>query len=266
MYWDNVFSYSWLLMFLAIIFGAVFGSFSTFLGYRLFNNKLKLTGIRSVCSKCEHKLSVFDLIPVLSFLLLRGKCRYCGSRIPIWYILGEIAMIVSFILAIKHFDGVNIKSFLMCLICFCLITQSIIDYRVMMSSDVLHIIELFACFLLAHLSGTKINYIMISYLIVALIFFVIAYVMKKIIKKDCIGFGDIKLFIILSPLVPFEKMPFFFALCGLFGIIFYFSKVFCPQQRNLSFASKLELLTYYKHQQFPFIPAIFFAFLLAFYF
>ena len=266
MSWDNVFSYSWLLMFLAIIFGAVFGSFSTFLGYRLFNNKLKLTGIRSVCPKCEHKLSVFDLIPVLSFLLLHGKCRYCHSRIPIWYIFSEIAMIVSFILAIKHFDGANIKSFLMCLICFCLITQSIIDYRVMMSSDVLHIIELFAIFFLAYLSGTKISYIVIGYFIVALIFFVIASVMKKILKKDCIGFGDIKLFIILSPLIPFEKMPFFFALCGLFGIIFYFLKVFCIQQRNLSLPSRLELSKCRECQQFPFIPAIFFAFLLAFYF
>ena len=258
---------SLMLIFFGAIFGAIFGSFSTFLGHRLFNDEhLKLTGVHSVCFKCGHKLSVFDLVPVLSFLLLHGKCRYCRVKIPVWYIFSEIAMIISFVFAINHFYGINMKSFLMCLICFCLITQSIIDCRVMMSSDILHIVEFLACFFLARFLDVKVSYILISYFVVALLFFIIAFVMKKILKKDCIGFGDVKLFVILSPLIPFEKMPFFFALCGLFGIFFYFLKTFSSWQKNQFLLFELKSYLCRKRQPFPFIPAIFFAFFLAFYF
>lgn len=56
---------------------------------------------RSICPKCRHQLAWHDLIPVLSFLFLRGKCRYCHKKISIQYLLVEIAVGLLFILNFK---------------------------------------------------------------------------------------------------------------------------------------------------------------------
>ena len=66
---------------LAFFFGAAFGSFMDCLAYRLLSGESIWRG-RSHCDHCGHTLGAPDLIPVFSYLLLRGKCRYCGTRVP----------------------------------------------------------------------------------------------------------------------------------------------------------------------------------------
>lgn len=73
---------------LFFVLGLIFGSFFNCLIYRIENNQSFLRG-RSFCPNCKRELSFFDLIPVLSFLLLKGKCRYCQSKISIQYPLVE---------------------------------------------------------------------------------------------------------------------------------------------------------------------------------
>ena len=254
-------------LFLTIVCGAVFGSFASFLGYRLFNKDkdVNIYGRHSICCYCKHKLSIIDLIPFFSYILLQGKCRYCKKFIPIWHFLAEIFMVISFAYATYHFQGINQNSLLMCIICFCLITQSIIDTRVMMSSDALHAVEFVSVFLLATNIGITRQYIISCYIAMIVIFFLFGLIMQKILKKECLGFGDIKLFAILAPVISIEKMPFFFALCGGFGIIIYFLQKFY-QQKNKPLIKKIKSLIDKDRQPFPFIPAIYFAFLLAFYF
>jgi len=79
------------LMLSIIIFllGLAVGSFLNCFIYRLEENKSFLQG-RSFCPFCRHKLSWPDLIPVLSFLFLKGKCRYCHKKISWQYPLVEI--------------------------------------------------------------------------------------------------------------------------------------------------------------------------------
>ena len=71
------------------IFGLIFGSFYNVVGYRL-PKKMSLITPSSHCPKCNHKLQFLDLIPVFSYLFLRGKCRYCGERVRIRYLLLEV--------------------------------------------------------------------------------------------------------------------------------------------------------------------------------
>ena len=59
---------------LIFIIGTLFGSFSTLAVYRLPLHK-DITHERSFCPKCNHKLSFWDMIPILSYILLGGKCR-----------------------------------------------------------------------------------------------------------------------------------------------------------------------------------------------
>lgn len=79
------------------VFGAVLGSFLACAVSRWAAGERMFAG-RSKCASCGHILSVLDLFPVFSYLFLRGKCRYCGAKIPADCILSELAGAVSFLL------------------------------------------------------------------------------------------------------------------------------------------------------------------------
>lgn len=71
------------------ILGAVLGSFYTLAIYRI-PLKQDITHTRSYCPKCNHKLNFWDLIPILSYIFLGGKCRYCKQKIRPRYIIIEV--------------------------------------------------------------------------------------------------------------------------------------------------------------------------------
>lgn len=71
------------------IIGTVFGSFFTLAVYRI-PLKKDITHERSFCPNCNHKLGFWDMIPVLSYIFAGGKCRYCGEKIRIRYLILEV--------------------------------------------------------------------------------------------------------------------------------------------------------------------------------
>lgn len=91
--------------FIIFAIGTVFGSFSTLAIYRI-PLKKNITTERSFCPNCNHKLGIFDLIPVLSYIFLGGKCRYCGKRIKPTYLIIELLMGFS---AIGIFLSLNVS-------------------------------------------------------------------------------------------------------------------------------------------------------------
>lgn len=70
--------------------GAAVGSFISVVIYRLHTGKRGIFGGRSVCTNCDKQLKPLDLIPIASYLTLRGKCRYCSKEISYMYPLLEI--------------------------------------------------------------------------------------------------------------------------------------------------------------------------------
>lgn len=247
-------------LFLQIVIICIIGTslsyFATRIAWRLFfTSKIKGKKInlfsKSICLKCGYNLSIIDIIPIFSFLKLRGKCRYCNGKISILYLMAEIFIPINFMLATYFFGGINIQSLLLCAIIFCLTIQSIIDIRVMMSSDVIHIIEFILCILLAKLIGITNIQIILMIVFTFVFFMFIGLSMKYIKKQDSLGFGDIKLFMILSCLFNFREFVWFITLSGLCGVLFfYIKKLFINSDENI----------------FPFIPSIFIAFLFAFYY
>ena len=93
-YFDLTDSLFYIFIFLL---GLVVGSFLYCLIYRLETGKGFLRG-RSFCPRCGRRLGLWDLIPILSFLALRGRCRYCGQQISLQYPLVELATGVLFLL------------------------------------------------------------------------------------------------------------------------------------------------------------------------
>ena len=68
------------LMFLVVILGLCIGSFSACMGYRI-PNKISTYKERSFCPKCKKKLKWYMNIPLVSYIMLGGKCAYCKEKI-----------------------------------------------------------------------------------------------------------------------------------------------------------------------------------------
>lgn len=109
-----------MIPFIVFTFGLTIGSFLNAFIYRLEvqeglrpipNNRKKsditiLRG-RSLCPLCSHTLAWYDLIPLVSFLLLQGRCRYCKGKISFQYPLVELATALIFVLLVNTLAELN---------------------------------------------------------------------------------------------------------------------------------------------------------------
>ena len=87
----------------ALLFGLVFGSFVTAASYRLPRGVSVVSG-RSACPACGHGLTARDLVPLVSWLAARGRCRHCGAPVSWRYPLIELATGALFVLAWARAD------------------------------------------------------------------------------------------------------------------------------------------------------------------
>ena len=87
----------WFYYLIVFVFGAVFGSFIGAWTYRL-PRKIKISQGRSFCPKCEYEIAWYDKIPLVSYIVLAGKCKNCHKQIGFREPLIEIATTLTFIL------------------------------------------------------------------------------------------------------------------------------------------------------------------------
>lgn len=86
---------------IAGLFGLLFGSFLNVCIYRSQNDLSVMRPARSFCPDCRHPIAWYDNIPVLSYLLLRGRCRHCAQTIPLRYPVVELSTAMLFALIVK---------------------------------------------------------------------------------------------------------------------------------------------------------------------
>ena len=79
------------LIVMAFLFGAIFASFITCTAWRVVRGEDWMLG-HSHCDTCGHELSTADLFPIFSYIALKGKCRYCGSKVPPRDLIFEILL------------------------------------------------------------------------------------------------------------------------------------------------------------------------------
>lgn len=114
-----------------IVLGLCMGSFVNALVWRLheqerssskkstkkLDKRLSITKGRSMCPHCEHELATIDLLPIVSWVLLRGKCRYCKKAISVQYPIVELVtafiFVISYISWPKDFDSAQIALFVL---------------------------------------------------------------------------------------------------------------------------------------------------------
>ena len=84
------------------LLGLVFGSFCNAWAWRIAHGESIVHG-RSHCAVCGHPLSARDLVPLLSWLFLRGKCRYCGAPISVRYPAVELISALYYLSIVLRF-------------------------------------------------------------------------------------------------------------------------------------------------------------------
>ena len=116
-----------LLYIIIFLYGIVIGSFLNVLIYRVPKGE-NIAVVRSHCMSCGYQLRWYDLVPLFSWLALRGKCRVCREKISVQYPLIEALNGVLY-LVVFHQYGVSIESLLYCLLFSALLALSVIDFR-----------------------------------------------------------------------------------------------------------------------------------------
>ena len=117
-----------LILYIVIfIYGIMIGSFVNVLIYRI-PKRENIAIEHSHCMNCGHRLKWYDLVPLFSWLFLRGKCRYCKSKISIQYPLVECINGVGYVL-IFVMCGLNLSSILYSLCFSMLVAITVIDWR-----------------------------------------------------------------------------------------------------------------------------------------
>ena len=175
------------------IFGTIFGSFFNVVGSRLPNGESIVTP-PSHCTNCNHRLTWKELIPIVSFLLQRGKCVKCKHEISWFHPLYELATGILFALSYQIF-GFSIELLLALTFVSTLMILIVSDYYYMIIPDsillvgiILIMIEIFIMIGWQNLLFSVID---------GLIAFAIMYVIKLfgdfLFKKESMGGGDIKL-------------------------------------------------------------------------
>jgi len=90
-----------------IALGAIVGSFANVVAHRLNSGRPILVG-RSKCDSCAEELSPITLVPIISFIVLRGRCSMCGSKIGVGHVLAEVVLGALFGAAL-YIHGLSIE-------------------------------------------------------------------------------------------------------------------------------------------------------------
>jgi leader peptidase (prepilin peptidase) / N-methyltransferase len=121
--------------FVFFVFGLTFGSFLNVCIYRLPRGR-SVVSPGSACPQCKTAIKPYDNIPVLSWLILRGKCRACGARITPRYMLVELATGLLFMACYFAF-GWTLEAVKFCVLAFLLVGLIFTDYEMRLLPDAL---------------------------------------------------------------------------------------------------------------------------------
>ncbi|WP_457622421.1 prepilin peptidase [Persephonella sp.] len=181
------------LFFVAFTLGLVIGSFLNVVIYRLPRGKTVSKPAFSFCPSCGNRIKWYDNIPVLSYIILRGRCRHCNSQIPIRYpfveLITGLASVFSFMKTGFSVDYIFTFFFLCLMIS---ITFIDIDFRII--PDQLNLIG-FASGIIYTLFRNDFSLVdaVIGSLTGAGLLFGIAYFYLKLRGIEGLGMGDVKL-------------------------------------------------------------------------
>ncbi|MDX1357859.1 MAG: prepilin peptidase [Clostridia bacterium] len=188
-----MFEIFWLIV--ALIYGMVLGSFTNVCIYRI-PEGTSLWSPPSTCPKCGYQLKWYDNIPVLSYLILGGKCRKCKTKISVQYPLVEAA--TGILVALIYLKlGLTPDVLFLSIILVILLSIAVIDYKTMIipNGTVISLIVVGLLYTIARLIFPQVFAIPITWLEALIGFFAasVPLFLVAVLSKGGMGGGDIKL-------------------------------------------------------------------------
>ncbi|MBI4124728.1 MAG: prepilin peptidase [Deltaproteobacteria bacterium] len=239
---------------LAAMFGLIVGSFLNVVIHRM-PLEQSIVKPRSYCPQCKHPIRWYDNIPLLSYLMLRGKCRDCQQAISIRYLLVEV---LTGLVSLQTFLFFNRSPFFyfayFCLLLAPLLAVIFIDLR--------HRIIPNAISLPGILVGTAVHYLdappgwelrtlldsVIGILAGGGFLFLVAFAYEKIRKKEGLGGGDVKLAAMLGAFFGWQPVLMILLVASVFGSLVGLLVVFIKKnwQYALPFGPFLSISAYFQ--------------------
>ena len=209
----------WLVFFLAVagVLGACLGSFVNCLAWRMVHGESVWKG-RSHCAECNHQLSALDLVPVLSWLFLRGRCRYCGQKVSPRYVVAELLCAAYFVSMVWAY-GLTVHALALCVLGCILLGLSLVDLDTFtipngfVVAGIVVWVASFAFFgvdmrtigvgmLMLGLTGNPVLAVLIDGLVgafaVAGVLLALSFAFDKVVGRQSLGGGDIKLLFVVG--------------------------------------------------------------------
>ena len=209
---------------LIFILGTIFGSFMNVCIYRMPKNE-SIVKPRSKCTSCGEKIAWFDNIPILSYIVLLGKCRKCKSKISPRYMIVELISGVVYALLYLHF-GLSVKFLAMCYLASSLIVVSFIDIDTYEIPDSITLSGIVLGIIIAIISPSVMGKTMrleagldslFGILAGGGTIFILGVLGEFVFKKEAMGGGDVKLLAMIGAFIGWKLAIFTFFLAPFFG-------------------------------------------------
>jgi prepilin signal peptidase PulO-like enzyme (type II secretory pathway) len=203
---------------LVLITGLVVGSFVTLASYRI-PRDLPIGAGRSRCASCGTNLGLAALVPVLSWIFQKGRCRYCRAPISIRYPLTECLQALLFLAVYSVYD-LTLPALFLTLMTVCLMLMIVVDIEWQIIPDEVQIAMLLFGSAFHGVSGTPVSSVFSGFASGALLGLVLYYGYGWLRKREMLGFGDVKFLMIAGIwMASVEAWPPFLFYAGLLGIV-----------------------------------------------
>ncbi len=223
---------------IVFIFGSIVGSFLNVCIHRMPLGE-SIVWPHSHCPKCKKKIHTYDNIPFLSYIILRGRCRFCKERISLRYPLVELLTALLF-LAVFNRYGLSYDFFVFCVFICGLIIATFVDIQYRIIPDEISIGGIILGFILTAVKGFNLkplHYdlrptfdsllgIIVGGGVIYLTGKIFDLVYFKLLKRppiqgesESMGGGDVKLLAMIGAFLGWQKVIFVFFLAPFFGAI-----------------------------------------------
>ena len=211
------------LLFLTAVLGAVMGSFGACMAWRMAAAEDFLRG-RSHCDSCGHVLGARDLVPVFSWLFLKGRCRWCGDKISPRAPFTELLCAAGFVGVLLGY-GISLETVQFLILTVMLLVIALVDYDTGIIPDRLLLVIfidwlVFLPFLKDGNFLQNAGYGLLGGLTAAVPLLLLSLIMDRLLKRDSMGGGDIKLFFVTGLFFSWQAVLFLLILSCILGIVF----------------------------------------------
>lgn len=206
---------------LAAFLGACMSSFIACMCWRIAHGESVLRG-RSHCDYCGHTLGVRDLFPIFSYIFSGGKCRYCGAKLSLGHLAGELSGAVLFVAVLLKFDVTLMTLVGLLFVCILLAcSYSELNGCKIPNGFIIAGIALKALsFLFCEDKAAEAKSALLGGFAIVAAVLLISFVLEKIFKRTAIDAGDIKLLFVAGIFLGWEKNLLCIIVACLSGVIF----------------------------------------------